>query len=156
MSTWKGQQKSLIAQVKSQLNGNWRRLFLEKPRPRLDGVYISQNSYIRNGTKEGGYDFPVYKVRYWRYLRFFSDGTCVLCCTPKPPKELVPTLVRNRLPMRGKDILDYGTYNVMDETLISESNIFIQSTKDNERDRAFPTQYCYILRLGNSYNGIYE
>lgn len=94
----------------------------------------------------------MYKVIYWRYLRFFSDGTCVLCCTPDKPKVVVPDLVKKEY-LDSKHPIEYGTYSIMNEEIISEGTLFIQYEKESEKDKPFPTQYCFILRLANSYSG---
>lgn len=156
MKQWPAEYETLEEQVQDQLNGNWRRLFIAKPRPRLDGVYISLNSYIRSGQTEGQYDQPVFKIRYYRYLRFFSDGSVVLLCTPQTPKSVVPQL-RNGISsiFNGKEHLDTGSFVLIDENLLSESKIFIESTKSNSKD-PIRTNYCYSLRLASSYHGWHD
>merc|ERR1712137_1348805 len=152
LDIWTGQEELLSTQVQKKLQGNWRRLFLDKPRPRLDGVYISQNSYIRSGQTEGIYDQPVFKIRYWRYIRFFKDGNAVLICSPKNPKMIVPHLRYGATSiLGGKEFVDKGHFEILDENIISESKIFIESTKHTSE-----ANFCYLLRLANSYNGWHD
>jgi len=149
---WPSEFSTLQDQVQEQLSGNWRRLFIDKPRPRLDGVYISQNSYIRSGQTEGIYDQPVFKIRYWRYIRFFKDGNAVLICSPKNPKMIVPHLRYGATSiLGGKEFVDKGHFEILDENIISESKIFIESTKHTSE-----ANFCYLLRLANSYNGWHD
>ena len=43
--------KSPKFELDTAYNGDWLKLFVEKPRVRLDGVYISRINYIRQGCK---------------------------------------------------------------------------------------------------------
>ena len=57
-------------------NGNWRTMFVEKPRLNFNGAYISRTTYIRQGEpsfQDHGYR-QSYLVEYFRYLRFYPDG----------------------------------------------------------------------------------
>lgn len=57
-------------------NGNWRAMFVEKPRLNFNGAYISRTTYIRQGEpsfQDHGYR-QSYLVEYFRYLRFYPDG----------------------------------------------------------------------------------
>ena len=50
--------------------GSYRRMWLERPRLRFDGVYVSKESYIRSGEKElSGYYAPFHVVEHYRYFR---------------------------------------------------------------------------------------
>ena len=57
-------------------------MFLERPHLRFDGVYVSRNTYIRTGLVEWRVRNPVHLVCYFRYLRFFPDGTLLYRTTP--------------------------------------------------------------------------
>lgn len=54
-------------------SGDWLDAFLEKPRLRINGVYISRLNYLRTGYGES-YNQPIHVVSYFRYIRFFNDG----------------------------------------------------------------------------------
>lgn len=62
---------------------------------RLDGIYISKNHYFRTGQTEGTYYQPVFQVEYYRYLRFYPDGTVVAIVSPEQPKVVASFLSRN-------------------------------------------------------------
>ena len=56
---------------------DWRRMVMRRPRLRRDGIYVAKISYYRKGQAEFSFYSPLLKVEYWRYLRFFEDGTCI-------------------------------------------------------------------------------
>ncbi|CAH1239851.1 FBXO9 [Branchiostoma lanceolatum] len=71
---------------------------------RYDGVYISKTSYVRPG--EQGLDTfyrPFHMVEYYRYMRFFPDGTMLLLTSADEPYGIVPKL-------RGKGTSMTGMY----------------------------------------------
>uniref|UniRef100_A0A672K0M2 F-box only protein 9 n=1 Tax=Sinocyclocheilus grahami TaxID=75366 RepID=A0A672K0M2_SINGR len=86
---------------------SWREMFLEKPRVRFDGVYISKTSYIRQGEESlDGFYRAWHQVEYYRYLRFFPDGQVMMLTTPEDPLVTVPRLrsknSRYAAPLIGK------------------------------------------------------
>merc|ERR1712137_467467 len=155
LDIWTGQEELLSTQVQKKLQGNWRRLFLDKPRPRLDGVYISQNSYIRSGQTEGVYDQPVFKVRYWRYLRFFEDGSVLSICTPTEPKKVVPRLTKQHFYEKSeRDQLEEGIFEIVEGKVMTDSQIRIHITKERRHvetirnrttTRLFLTDFRFLL-----------
>merc|ERR1712137_1461511 len=166
LQIWPGQEAHLSNQVQKKLQGNWRRLFLDKPRPRLDGVYISQNSYVRSGQTEGVYDQPVHKVRYWRYLRFFDDGSVLSICTPAEPKKVVPVLTKQHyLEKTEKAQLEEGIFEIIEGKKITDNQIRIHITQkrtysDIIRNRTIRrnciTDFCFVLKLSSSFRGWHD
>lgn len=72
---------------------SWREMFLQRPRVRFDGVYISKTSYIRQGEQSlDGFYRAWHHVEYYRYLRFFPDGQVLMLTTPEDPLSVVPRL----------------------------------------------------------------
>ncbi|KAI9113386.1 hypothetical protein K1719_015911 [Acacia pycnantha] len=53
---------------------SWRKMWLLRPRLRIDGLYVSRNTYIRVGVAEWKTTNPVHVVCYFRYMRFFPSG----------------------------------------------------------------------------------
>ncbi|UNI23136.1 hypothetical protein JDV02_008973 [Purpureocillium takamizusanense] len=80
---------------------SWRDLFRARPRIRFNGCYISTVNYIRTGQMStnqatwGG--APVHIVTYYRYLRFFRDGSCISLTTTDAPRDVVHHLTRDAL-----------------------------------------------------------
>lgn len=79
-------------QVQRYYGGGWYNMYIERPRIRYDGVYISTCHYIRSGTSKTTWNQPVHLVTYYRYLRFFTDGTVVKHVTTDEPAQVVKQL----------------------------------------------------------------
>ena len=78
-----------------------RTMFRTRPRLRFNGCYISTVNYIRPGSStpsQVSWNTPVHIVTYYRYLRFFRDGTCVSLLTTSEPIEVVHHLCKANLP----------------------------------------------------------
>lgn len=79
----------------------WKKMFRNRPRVRFDGCYISTVNYVRSGQAStnqltwGG--SPIHIVTYYRYLRFFRDGSLVSLLASNEPSEVVHYLTRDAL-----------------------------------------------------------
>ncbi|KAH6900640.1 hypothetical protein B0T10DRAFT_33303 [Thelonectria olida] len=79
----------------------WESHFRSRPRIRFNGCYISTVNYVRSGAAStdqntwGG--SPIHIVTYYRYLRFFRDGTCISLLTTHEPTDVVHHLTRRDL-----------------------------------------------------------
>ncbi|KAI8146151.1 hypothetical protein BJV82DRAFT_600692 [Fennellomyces sp. T-0311] len=78
--------------VNSMYDGYWFRMFIERPRLRFDGVYISVCQYTRPGISDNSWIHPVQLVTYYRYLRFFPDGTMIKYLSTDQPADVVRLL----------------------------------------------------------------
>lgn len=71
---------------------SWKNMFRTRPRIRFNGCYISTVNYIRTGQATNqavwGGD-PYLIVTYYRYLRFFRDGTAISLLTTTSPADVV-------------------------------------------------------------------
>ena len=79
---------------------SWRQLFRARPRIRFNGAYISTVNYNRPGatsTNTLTWGVPVLVVTYFRYLRFFRDGTVISLLTTSEPADVVHHLVRQNM-----------------------------------------------------------
>ncbi|QPG95190.1 hypothetical protein C2857_007806 [Epichloe festucae Fl1] len=80
---------------------SWKHMFRSRPRIRFNGCYISTVNYVRMGQAStsqatwGG--SPVHIVTYYRYLRFFRDGSAISLLTTSEPSAVVPHLTRDLL-----------------------------------------------------------
>lgn len=85
----------------SSLYPTWQDHFRRRPRVRFNGAYISTVNYVRSGQAStnqatwGG--APIHIVTYYRYLRFFRDGTCVSLLSTSEPADVVHHLTRENL-----------------------------------------------------------
>jgi F-box protein 9 len=71
---------------------NYLSLFRLRPRVRFGGVYISTVNYTRPGATSATqvtWNSPVLIVTYYRYLRFFRDGTVISLLTTSEPGDVV-------------------------------------------------------------------
>ncbi|KAJ9642246.1 uncharacterized protein PV06_03192 [Exophiala oligosperma] len=78
----------------------WRDVFHNHPRVRFTGVYISTVNYTRpGGASATAYTWnnPIHVVTYYRYLRFFRDGTCMSLLTVEEPIDVVHHLTPENL-----------------------------------------------------------
>ncbi|KAJ2893460.1 hypothetical protein MKZ38_008668 [Zalerion maritima] len=86
--------------------GSWKSMFRNRPRVRFGGAYISTVNYWRTGhagPNQTTWGSPMVVVTYYRYLRFFRDGTLMSLLTTHSPAEVVPhfTLENYRLHSGG-------------------------------------------------------
>jgi F-box protein 9 len=81
-------------------SSSWQRMFRSRPRIRFGGCYISTVNYLRSGQASANattWHSPVHIVTYYRYLRFYRDGTCVSLLTTAEPADVVHHLSRESL-----------------------------------------------------------
>ena len=78
-------------------------MFRTRPRIRFNGCYISTVNYPRPGAPTQSqltWNTPVHIVTYYRYLRFFRDGSCVSLLTTEQPLDVVHHLTKENLHAR--------------------------------------------------------
>ncbi|KAI8471805.1 MAG: hypothetical protein J3K34DRAFT_384601 [Monoraphidium minutum] len=73
---------------------SWRRMFLEVPHVRFDGVYVARNTYIRIGAVELHRTNTVFLACYYRYYRFFPNGQMLYRTSPHVLKLVARSLAR--------------------------------------------------------------
>lgn len=71
---------------------SWRNMFLTRPRLYLSGVYVSRTKYLRSGSTEGVYVNPVHEVVYYRYFKFYEEGTLACLTSCEKPAKAIPEL----------------------------------------------------------------
>jgi F-box protein 9 len=85
-------QRPVDEELLPQYKNSWREMFSMRPRVRFHGVYISTCNYHRPGSHSGNsisWGTPVHIVTYYRYLRFYPDGTVLSLLTHQEPSEVV-------------------------------------------------------------------
>uniref|UniRef100_A0A8C5HJB5 F-box only protein n=1 Tax=Gouania willdenowi TaxID=441366 RepID=A0A8C5HJB5_GOUWI len=108
---------------------SWREMFVQRPRVRFDGVYISKSSYIRQGEESlDGFYRAWHHVEYYRYLRFFPDGHVVMLTTPEDPLYVVPRLRTRNTRM---DSVLFGHFRLSQET-DNQTKVFAVICKKKE------------------------
>lgn len=83
------------ALVRASFRSSWRRLFLESPHLRYEGLYVSRNTYVRQGVAEWRRERTVHLVTYFRYWRFFPDGTLLYRTSPLTIAKVAKSMARN-------------------------------------------------------------
>lgn len=76
---------------------SWRQVFRSRPRLRFNGCYISTVNYTRAGGASSNtltWGAPIHVVTYFRYLRFFRDGTAISLLTTSDPADVVHHLTK--------------------------------------------------------------
>ncbi|XP_056291926.1 F-box only protein 9 isoform X1 [Pseudoliparis swirei] len=119
---------------------SWREMFLQRPRVRCDGVYISKSSYIRQGEESlDGFYRAWHHVEYYRYLRFFPDGHVVMLTTPEDPLIVVPRLRTKNIRM---DSVLLGHFRLSQET-DNQTKVFAVVCKKKQKATEFQrNQFC--------------
>ncbi|PPQ64215.1 hypothetical protein CVT24_008591 [Panaeolus cyanescens] len=81
---------------------DYRRVFIEQPRIRMDGVYIAICHYIRPGLSENRWVNISHLITYHRYLRFYPNGQVLslLVNEEHGPQQVIPML-KPTLRMKG-------------------------------------------------------
>lgn len=92
-------------------------MFLERSHLRFDGVYVSRNTYIRTGITSG-----VPLVCYFRYCRFFPDGTLLYRTSPEPLARVAKTMQTRQYtaPARSRtssESLHHGRFKLDGDTV---------------------------------------
>ncbi|XP_069462224.1 F-box only protein 9 isoform X2 [Ambystoma mexicanum] len=127
---------------KPTLYTTWRQMFLERPRVRFDGVYISKTTYIRQGEQSlDGFYRAWHQVEYYRYMRFFSDGLVMMLTTPEEPQSIVSRL-RTRNPRT--DAILFGHYRLSQET-DNQTKVFAVIMKKKD-EKPPDSKYRYFRR----------
>lgn len=86
-----------LAYFDSHYSSSWLCMFRLRPRIRFGGCYISTVNYQRSGqasSNQTTWGSPIHIVTYYRYLRFFRDGTCISLLTTAEPSDVVHHLTR--------------------------------------------------------------
>ena len=80
---------------------SWSQVFQTFPRIRFTGVYISTVNYQRPGAASAyqniSWNSPIHIVTYFRYLRFYPDGTVISLLTTTEPTEVVPYINKENM-----------------------------------------------------------
>ncbi|XP_015117519.1 F-box only protein 9 [Diachasma alloeum] len=121
---------------------SWRDMYLQRPRLRYNGCYISKNTYIRHGENSFQDQFyrPWHLVEYFRYIRFFPEGR-VLMLTSTDDAQSCVNLLKNRYPRNPNILIGYYRLHENRVTLVlkkqetrSNHNIYRKKRKEVVHD----------------------
>ncbi|KAH6845317.1 hypothetical protein B0I37DRAFT_379784 [Chaetomium sp. MPI-CAGE-AT-0009] len=93
-----------LAFYRSLYSSSWQRMFRLRPRIRFNGCYISTVNYVRSGQASHNqvtWGTPVHIVTYYRYLRFYRDGSVISLLTTTEPADVVHHLTREALALHA-------------------------------------------------------
>ncbi|KAJ3921795.1 hypothetical protein F5877DRAFT_35182 [Lentinula edodes] len=133
---------------------DYRRLYIEHPRIRLDGVYIAVCHYIRPGLSENSWVNVNHLITYHRYLRFFPNGQVISLLTneEQSPAHVIPLL---KPTLRGLKGLLFGNWHLSGNTVVL-SNLIDASSRSlthghghgHAADPSIPTiRYIFTMHL---------
>ncbi|KAH0536914.1 hypothetical protein FGG08_006252 [Glutinoglossum americanum] len=100
---------------------SWRLMFQTRPRIRFGGIYISTVNYVRSGTSSANqvsWNTPVHIVTYYRYLRFFRDGTVLSLLTVAEPADVVHYLTKDNISLHSTGAASALPSAVVKDTLL--------------------------------------
>lgn len=83
---------------------SWRKLCTLRPHLRTNGIYVLRHQFTKTASKTVGAEpqAPVFLVTYYRYLRFYTDGTVIGLVTPEAPHLAMRRVHRHWLPAPGE------------------------------------------------------
>lgn len=91
-----------ITELIEKYKGDFRRVFIEQPRVRLDGVYIAVCHYVRDGLSENTWVNVSHLITYHRYLRFYPNGEVLsLLANEEVSPQQAIHLLKPSLRMKG-------------------------------------------------------
>lgn len=80
---------------------SWSQVFQSLPRIRFTGIYISTVNYTRPGAASAysnlSWNSPIHIVTYYRYLRFYPDGSVISLLTSTEPVDVVPHISKENV-----------------------------------------------------------
>lgn len=82
-------------------NRDYRNMINTRPYVKFEGIYISVVNYIRYGSNVEGTTSllnPVHIVTYYRYYRFYEDGTCLRLVSTDEPSMVVKSYSKTTMP----------------------------------------------------------
>ncbi|KAK0173397.1 hypothetical protein PV328_006603 [Microctonus aethiopoides] len=127
---------------------SWREMYINRPRLRYNGCYISKTTYMRHG--ENSYQDAFYRpwhfVEYYRYIRFFP-GDQVLMLTSTDDMQGCVNSLKYREP-RNTSVL-IGHYKLHENTVtlvlkkpenkVNHSNIYWKRRRERLSDKGVRT-----------------
>ncbi len=91
---------------------NYKKMLTERPYIKFHGVYISVVNYLRHGSiPEGSSSLlnPIHMITYYRYLRFYPNGSCLRLLTTNDPSIVVPSFsIENQPDIKDADICTWS------------------------------------------------
>lgn len=104
-----------------QYGGSWKEMIRKRPYIKFLGCYISVVNYYSEGGRSElstNWNNPVRTITYYRYLRFYPHGECIMALTRLEPNKVVPQFLKHnelqRL-LRNTENRDPQNINIAEE-----------------------------------------
>lgn len=86
------------AQLLSQYDQSWKKMIRNRPFIKYLGCYISVVNYYSEGGRaelSTNWNNPVRTITYYRYLRFYPHGKCIMALTRLEPTKVIPQFLKD-------------------------------------------------------------
>ncbi|CEP10010.1 hypothetical protein [Parasitella parasitica] len=146
-------------------NGHWMRMFIDRPRIRYDGIYISTCNYIRPGTSDIGWNQPIHVITYYRYLRFFPNGTILKHVTTEEPQNIVKLLqpgfdkkqcFHGRFTLDGEDHINIVMKDKTMPKLMFNMKLIIKTTHRGRHNKLVWDEYSSFSDIPNRGSDLFD
>lgn len=118
---------------------SWKRMLSERPYIKFLGCYISVVNYYSEGGRpefSRSWTNPVKTNTYYRYIRFYPDGRCVMSLTTLEPTKVIGQLLKDNplkcilaqpelvdsshiVPAKEPHKIYHGTWTISTESVVS-------------------------------------
>ncbi len=129
-------------------------MYLRRPRLNFDGVYISKTSYVRAGEQSlDNFYAPWHLVEYYRYFRFFADGSVLFMTCADEPKNVVNKLnvaiTGQSDILKGEWTLDDSKISILvnNKILINKTIKYTRRPANSKKDLIDKDQIFRIVRI---------
>lgn len=108
-----------VGKLKGSSFPTWRDMYINRPRVHFHGCYISRTSYLRYGENSFQDQFyrPMQLVEYYRYFRFFANGTVLMLTSADDPQMCVGKL-KSRFTTQNEIL--HGRYRIHNDEVMIE------------------------------------
>lgn len=101
---------------------DWHRMYMERPFIKFNGIYISVVNYYREGGRADGsssWTNPIRMITYYRYIRFYPDGSCLKLLTVEEPQHIVSKFSKNWRENGLQQKICHGWWNLTPDGQVS-------------------------------------
>lgn len=93
----------------------WKNLYATRPFIKFNGYYLSVINYYTEGVSNNlSWTTPVRTITYYRYIRFYPDGTLIKVLSALEPDKVVPFLLKSHSSIEDQKIFT-GFWSINDE-----------------------------------------
>ncbi len=130
---------SSLASLYERHHSDWRTVFINQPRVRLNGCYIAACHYARPGMSEDAWIRVIHVVEFYRSIRFLPDGTALSLLTTDAPSETVrklePGLKAKGFSKGRWELFEQGLEDDEDEGRPSGPKVVVEDLRDKSMQK---------------------